>query len=174
MDVYIEYLVKQKKSAQTTVLKVLIVIAVIIFTFIMLSLSLQYSGVSFIFLCLIAGAIFGTWFLFTSLKLEFEYIVTNGEMDVDKIIGQRKRKRLTTIRFKDMEVMAPTNGNHKNEFENKAVKKTVDASSSLNDKGTYFIISRTEKYGTVRLIFNPDERIIKNAQAVAPRKVFTD
>jgi len=174
MDVYIEYLVKQKKTAQTTILKILIVIAVIFFSFVMLALSMQYSSMSFIFLCLIAVAIFGTWFLFTSLKLEFEYIVTNGEMDVDKIIAQRKRKRLVTIKFREMEIMAPANGNHKNEFENKAIKVTLDASSSVTDKGTYFIIARTVQRGKIRLIFNPDARIIKNAQSVAPRKVFTD
>ena len=40
-------------------------------------------------------------------NIEYEYIVTNGELDVDKIMGRSKRKRLVTADARNFEVFAP-------------------------------------------------------------------
>lgn len=175
MDTFLEYLVKQKTTGRTLALKILIILGTILITLIFLTLCLVKSlnSFSFFFLLGIAGAIYGAWFLFRNFRVEFEYIVTNGEMDVDKILGQQKRKRLATINFREMEIMAPVGGEHKSEFENASIPKTIDASVSKDEKGAYFIVGTDKKAGRVRLVFTPDERIIKSAQTVAPRKVFT-
>ena len=174
MDDFLEYLVRRKNTTKTTVLKVLIVFGAVIFTLIMLILSMTIRTFSFIFLLLIAGGIYGAWYLLGTFKVEYEYIVTNGEMDVDKIMSQRKRKRLISINFRNMDIMAPMGGEHKQEFENQSIQKTIDASISQDTKGAYFIVVRHAKLGFLRLVFNPNERIIKSAKMVAPRKVFTD
>lgn len=70
--------------------------------------------------------------------------------------------------------MAPMGGEHKHEFENQSIPTTIDASISPDAKGAYFIVTNHPKKGLMRLIFNPNERIIKSAQAVSPRKVFAN
>jgi hypothetical protein len=174
MDIFIEYLVKQKSNTKIKLQKFLLIFGLIILSFVLFMLSSAFQNIAFIFFLIFAGAIYGTWYLFTSFKVEFEYIITNGEMDVDKIIAQRKRKRLTTLKFRDIEIMAPVCEARRRDFENPNVKTKIDASVSTEEKGAYFIIFNQAKQGLTRLIFTPDERIIKSAQSVAPRKVFTD
>lgn len=174
MDSIIEHLVKRKNSPKITALKFLSIFGTIVLEFVLAGLLLMFPGWSFIILLLMAGAVYGLWYLLKYFDIEYEYIVTNGEMDVDKIISQSKRKRIATINFKTMEIMAPMGGMHKREFENQSIPKTIDASISPDEKGAYFIVARTEKLGFFRIIFSPDEKIIESAKAVAPRKVFTD
>ena len=175
-DVFVEYLVKRKNTTKIMLLKALIVLGAIVFSLIMLIVSFMFSTFSFIFWCLIVAGIYGAVYLMRTFKVEYEYIVTNGEMDVDKIMAQQRRKRLITINFRNIEIMAPMYGEHKQEFENQSIPKTIDASISLSpdEKGAYFIVVRHEKPGLLRLVFNPDERIIQSAKLVAPRKVFTN
>ncbi len=174
MDVFIECLVKRKNTGKTITLKLLIVLGVIVFSLIMFLFCAAFASVSFVFLLLIAGSVYGAWWIFGRFNLEYEYIITNGEMDIDKIMGKQNRKRLITINFRDIEIMAPMGGEHKREFENQSIPKTIDASVLKDAPGNYFIVTRNQKQGLVRLIFTPDERVIKSAQAVAPRKIFTN
>lgn len=174
MDIFIEHLVKQKTTAKTNVLKALIIIGTILLEIILALLLLIARPLAFFIFLFMAGAIYGAWFLMRLFKIEFEYIVVSNVMSVDKIIAQSKRKRLVSIDFKNMEIMAPMRGNHKREFENPSIPKTIDVSVSPTEEGAYFIVARTEKLGLLRIIFTPDERIIKSAQTMAPRKVFTD
>ena len=176
MDVFVEYLVKRKNTGKTIALKILIIFGTILLCLVLLTLCFIKSihTFSFVFFCLIAGVIYGAWWLMRSFKVEYEYIVTNGEMDVDKIMGQQKRKRLISINFRNIEIMAPMGGEHKGEFENQSIPKTIDASALKEEKGAYFIVMRHDRQGMVRIIFTPNEKIIKSAQSVAPRKVFTN
>lgn len=174
MDVYLEYLVKKKSTVQSILLTTLIIIGTVILTIALFYASLLVRGLSFLFLLAIAGFIYGAWYLLGTLRVEYECIVTNGEMDVDKIMAQRKRKRLVTVKFKDIEIMAPVNGEHKHEFENQSVATKIDASACPTDKDAYFLIINHSKKGMLRLIFTPDKRIINSAKMFAPRKVFTD
>lgn len=174
MDIFIEYLIKQKRSSKTKALMVLTISGAVILEIVAAFFLLMAPKLSFFIFLLMVGVIYGAWYVMKYFNVEYEYIVTNGEMDVDKIIAQSKRKRVTTVNFKSMEIMAPVGGQHKREFENQSIPKTIDASVSPNEKGSYFIVTRTEKLGMLKLIFTPDDRIIKSAQYSAPRKVFTD
>lgn len=173
-DVFIEHLVKRKITLKDNVLRFLIVLGTVILSILLFYFNLSIPQLSIIFLLLIVGVIYVAWYLMGTFKVEYEYIVTNGEMDVDKIIAQRKRKRLVTIDLRDIEIMAPMGGQHKREFENRSIKTTIDASVSPDSEGAYFIVVNHSKKGLMKLIFNPDERIIKSAKMFAPRNVFTD
>lgn len=172
MDDFVELLVKKKNTGSDIFLKVLIVLGAIILSLLLFMLSATVQFIGFILFLLIAGVIYGSWLLIISFNVEYEYIVTNGEMDIDKITAKRRRKRLITVNFKDIDIMAPVNGDHKNECKNQSVQKTIEAAAELDAKDTYFIIARHKKFGLVRILFTPDERIIKSAKLASPRKVF--
>lgn len=172
MDVFLEYMVKRKNTTKAKIRKILIIIGMVLACFLITGFLLQFPEFGFALICAIAVVIYVGVRLLADIRTEYEYIVTNGEMDVDKITSRRKRKRLLTVKFNEMDIMAPMGGEHKNEYESKS-GKDIDASISPDEKGNYFIILRTTKSGLVRLIFSPNEKIIKSAKSFAPRKVFT-
>ena len=74
-----------------------------------------------------------------SINVEYEYCFTNGALDVDKIIAARKRKRLTELNARDIEIMATIkNPAFKDYIKNRGIKK-IDACSSLKDDGVCFV-----------------------------------
>jgi hypothetical protein len=173
MDDFIEYLIKKQPTGRDWAMRLLVLFGTVVVCCILLVLGRIFLEFSIILLALCAGAIYLGWRLFTSFDLEYEYIVTNGEMDVDKIIAQRKRKREVTLKFKDIEIMAPIGPAHQREFENPSFQTKIEAGNPAAP-GAYFIAAHTEKRGYTRLVFEPDERIVESAKRSAPRKVFTE
>ncbi|NLW12710.1 MAG: hypothetical protein GX028_11945, partial [Clostridiaceae bacterium] len=112
---------------------------------------------------------YGMWFVISSLNKEFEYIVTNGDLDIDMIIARRKRKRVLSVKAKEFELMAQTGTVDERDSENSRYK-TLDFSSSLNSKDRWFILTnyKSEK---VKVIFEPDERMLKNLKRFNPSKI---
>ena len=93
MDVFIEYMVKKQNTAKDIVLKLLCVLGAVVLLAVALfaiPLAAQLGQIGQL-ITMIApligvGGVFGAWYLITSMNVEYEYILTNGEMDVDKII----------------------------------------------------------------------------------------
>ncbi|UKI37385.1 MAG: DUF6106 family protein [Clostridiales bacterium] len=40
-----------------------------------------------------AGVVYGAYILITHFNVEYEYILTNGDIDIDKIIAKKKEKK---------------------------------------------------------------------------------
>lgn len=104
----------------------------------------------------IPGSIALCIWLCRSIGSEYEYIITNNQMDIDKIIGKSRRKRMITIDLSKAqdytEKELPTGGNR--------AKTTVHASSGNKDD-IAFLYAEHADYGTVMLIFSPNEKIKK-------------
>ena len=105
-DYFTEYLVKRRKNIADFLIMFLAA-----FGGVFITLFLFLSGLLFVKLIgqvLTIGVValwWGVYFLITSRSIEFEYIVTNGELDVDKVIGKRKRKRLISVKAKESELI---------------------------------------------------------------------
>lgn len=85
MDNFAEYMVKKRpdsrdnaKRAGIIALAVVLCVASVFLVFV--------THIPFILL-ITCAIIYGAYFLITGTSVEYEYAVTNGEMDVDKIIG---------------------------------------------------------------------------------------
>ena len=99
------------------------------------------------------GLIAGTVYYISGAYVEYEYIITNDEMDIDKIIGKRKRKRMITVDLSGAEDFAP----YPSEQDIKA-DATVFATSG-SEKDAYYLVTAHSSYGKVKIIFNPNEKI---------------
>ena len=134
MDIFMEYLIKRHKDTKDYILTVLIgagatVLSVVMLcTMFILSLSMsssegtaQFSSIiTTIGMLLVAGMWWGAVKLINLRSVEFEYILTNSELDVDKVIAKKGRKRVVSVDFKDIEIMANINDNdHNLEYKNK-------------------------------------------------------
>lgn len=95
-DFYSEQLVAKKSGGSETAKKILIgvltaLVAAFLFLIIIFPLSLLLVGLVF----------YGGYYLMTGIDTEYEYILTNGDLDIDKITGKRKRKRLLSTKIGD-------------------------------------------------------------------------
>lgn len=114
-------------------------------------------------LIIIAGIFYGAYYLMTGLDAEYEYILTNGDFDIDKIIGQRKRKRLVSASIADFTAFGLLS--EAPDFDG----TTVLASSGTGQDYYADFVHKTE--GNVRLIFTPNEKILDGMELFLPRQL---
>jgi hypothetical protein len=121
-------------------------------------------------LFLAAGFIYLAYRLITARNVEFEYVVTNGELDIDKIVSKRKRKRVFSASCKEFDILAKVKSSNFN-HNVQEIKKRIDASSSLDSPDAYFATLNYKGEKTV-IIFEPDERMLNNFKIFIPRKML--
>lgn len=170
-DVFIEHMVKRRSDGRQIAVKLLIVVAAIVA---LLALFVLLSYVQSLFSLMplfIAGVVWGAWLLIRRRNLEFEYIVTNGELDVDKIIARRSRKRLVNVDCRKFDILAPMAQEYRNEYESSSITKKIDASSSpLSDKRWFAVFSDKDNARTL-LVFEPNEKMLDVFRRLIPRKM---
>lgn len=166
-EVFKEYLIKQKKSPKDMIMQVGLVVGAII-----LSILAFVIGGDFIGPLVIVGIVFGTGFLFNKFSREYEYILTNNELDIDVIFNRASRKRVITINMKKIDMMASIKDEkHATEL-NKAGLKIINASENTNEADTYAIITQSEQHGACKILITPDDAMLDHLYKQAPNKVF--
>lgn len=84
-DSYTEWLVKRRAPAYNILIKAVLVFLCIISAFLALTTT---------FGILILGAVgAAAYFIFQNLNLEFEYLIVNDQITIDKIMGRARRKK---------------------------------------------------------------------------------
>ena len=188
MDVFMEYLIKRKRDAKYNILSALLIFSALIVTIVLLFVTLalgmsmgsadngaaQFSSMfSGIGLLLIAGVWYGAYILINRRSIEYEYILTNSEMDVDKIMAKKRRKRMVSFDFKDAEIVADISDNmHNAEYKNAPENiKVMDFTGNKSNGRIYFadvMIEGEQK----RILFQPTSKMLDSIKRYNPRKVF--
>ena len=156
MDTFFEQIVVIKKTVKDIVLLALIwilTLAVSIVAF----FKLQGIGV-----LIVAGCIYGAYRLSNFFFNEYEYIITNGIMDVDKIIAKSTRKREASFDLGKVERLEKYNPNMKVEGN---FKKQIFACNK-DDENAYLLVADG---GKLLIVFSPDERIKSAIVKFVPR-----
>lgn len=173
MDVFLEYLLQKRPTAKDTLKKVGIVLLacfvslVIFFIFNMTVLAKFIGAYS---LLLVVGAFYGAYILVRDTNLEYEYIFTNGDLDIDKIKGRKTRKRMTSLQCRGIECMAKIDDPmHKSEFEAEGMEK-IDAVYDAQAGGIYGVIYQYKDKRTL-LRFQPPEKLVEAMKKFNPRNV---
>ena len=164
MDIFCEYLV-EKKSTQDKIKKHALTLACIIFMLVVFYFCF-FIKIRFIALIPIlwGGAIFGTVVLRRNFALEYEYIFTNGVLDIDVIKGRARRKNLVSIPCKIIEHMAPVRHGFSTD------RKVIDA--IYNEKlGRKYYVNFTQGGIPHTLLFQPPEKILDNMKKYNPRNI---
>ena len=81
-------------------------VAAFVLIYISIFILFPLTMIPLIPLVVIAGSIYGIYWIASSRDLEFEYSVTNGDLTVDKIIHKRKRKRVVSFDVRNAEERA--------------------------------------------------------------------
>ena len=162
-DLYIELLVKKKKTSTDTLLKALMIGVTVIFVL---------GGILFNPIILIPAIVMGVvdYFKLPALDLEYEYLYVNGELDIDKIMSKQKRKRVGSYDMKKVEIVAPKNSHELDSFKNKKDLKLKDYTSLDPHAKCYILVFNKEK-GQEMIKVELDESILNDLRRIAPRKV---
>ena len=155
-----EQLVKRKQTFATTLKKAGLIAATVISAFLILIFP--------IFTLITVILIFVDNFLFKRMNVEYEYVYFNGDLDIDKIMNMQSRKKLFSTNIKEMEVLAPFGSAELHPYQR---LKVLDF-STLNPEDKVYEMVTSFKGETVRVLFNPNEKILNEMKNMAPRKVF--
>ena len=152
MDTFFEQIIAVKKTGKEIAALIGIWLAAALLCFLLFMFS-GYLGVFFVLLA--AGVIYGAFKLSCLLNVEYEYIVTNGTMDIDKIINKSSRKRMLSFELQTVSRLEKYNPSLLNSVNSKDVLIACDA----DNKDAYLLVSSAEGKGTKYLVFAPDERV---------------
>lgn len=151
MDNFCEQLVEKKKTTADIVKMVAISLGLILGASACMVASIYLRFTFFVFVAVGLLAL-GVW-LVSGMNVEYEYIITNNEMDIDKIIGRRKRKRMITVD------LSKTDDFGKYPSENNVESDTTVHATTGLEKNAHYLLVQHKDYGKVKVIFNPNEKI---------------
>ena len=172
MDIFVEQIVRRRRQPLDYVKLLLCLIAATIVIMAMFIFNaIPFIGTIIFFVG--AALVYVIYNVGTSINLEYEYCFTNGALDVDKIIAARKRKRMTEINARHIDMMGTTkNRVFAGYMQNREIKK-IYACTSLNDDDVYFVLSSTDGKKQL-LLFNPNDTIKDGFRRLNPQKVFLE
>jgi hypothetical protein len=162
-DTYIECLVRVKKSTPAKFIKILLIMIAVSFT--VITLVIPFA----IVVALIVGIIAYIFNLYSNL--EYEYLYLDRELVVDKILAQTKRKRVGVYGVDRIEIMAPVNSYHLDNYKNRTVKTLDISDKEVGPPDRRYVVYYE---GNLRLILTPTESMVKAMKNLAPRKIFLD
>ena len=151
MDTFFEQIISIKKTGKTVAALIGIWLAAFVVCFLLFFTGF-FDMLTFL---LIAGVLYGAFKLSGLLNIEYEYIVTNGTMDIDKITNKSSRKRVLSFELQTVSRIEKYNPS----LLNSVNSKDVLIACNQDDKDAYLMVSSAEGKGTKYLVFAPDERL---------------
>ncbi len=174
MDIFLEYLLRKKSSGIDVVKKLGLVLAavaacvIIIFAFSLVQFLRAYILLG------IAAVIYGLVVLMRNFSLEYEYIFTNGDLDIDIVKAQTTRKRMVNLSCKNIELMASDkNMNYKRDFESDSISKKFNAVYDASLGGIYHVLFVRDGE-RIMLTFQPPVKLLAAMKKMNPRCVNLD
>ena len=164
MDTFFEQIVKKNKGAKEWAIILGAVLGGMV-----LAVG-AYFLVNAFFILALAGIIYGVWWLITNQNIEYEYCVTNGDIDVDQITARRKRRRLVSVPGRKIETLQPfTKDTAVGKYQ-----RYVMVAPSLQAEGLWYFTYNSKKNGHTFVVFQPDERVLRAFYRGLPKLVQLD
>lgn len=129
--------------------------------------AITLSALPIFVVCLMIAV--ASFFLKKKFYVEYEYVFTNGEIDVDKIVEMKKRSRVITFDIKNVELIAAEDSQYYRDFSNKP-DKTITLFPGTNDRRVY-VAMLTGGNERVQIRFAPDEEFLSVCFKYNPRAV---
>lgn len=165
MDSVIEYLVEKDKEVKDIMGKTLLFIGILILCL----ASLYFLGSFGLF-----GAALIVYFglkVQDRFSVEYEYCILNADIDIDRIFGKKRRKRLLSIEGGSIDIVAPANSTEAKDAMNGKEKK-IYACKNRNNENNYVVVGYTTKGGRVAIYIENEQKITEQLRKYIPRKVI--
>lgn len=165
-DVYIEKSIRRQTPAVTKGLNLLLIIVTVIVAFEFVFVNYAWFGIPLVVMIVI------TYFVSQNAKLEFDYVYTNGILEITKIRRRRKRKDLLECEMKDVIVIAKSKTKPVQPYIGRNMK-TFDCTSHLPEVNYYTMIVRQPKTGVeTKILFEPGDEMLEAMKRISPEKIY--
>ena len=172
MVTYHEHIVKRAKTGKDFAISMISPFA---FAFCAYILSGLFATVlrffSFLIPAVWVGAIYASYKTVASRNVEFEYLLVDSDLDIDRITNKIRRKRVISVYRKEILAMAPVGS--KNLPEDWKSLDVINAASHIDAEDAYVLIAQQEGIKKA-IVFCPTEKMIETISLRNPRKVFND
>lgn len=164
-DSFYEHFVARKPRFTDTLIRILMILATIMATYISFLLIGPFS-----LFALIGMTLLTVYIVFPRLKVEFEYSLLNHYLDISAIYNMSKRKKKAEIDIQKAEIIAPAGSPRLNSF--RPVKVQNFSSGDPNAKCYSIMISIDQKLN--HLIIEPDEKMLQLIKGWMGQKMYID
>lgn len=151
MDTFFEQIISIKKTGSA----LLSVVGIWALALIISAILILFPILGSLTALIIFGVLFGAFKLAARFNIEYEYIVTNGSMDVDKIINKSSRKRMASFDISGISRIEKFHSHLLNNVD----KKALVVACNLDDPNAYYMVCEREGKGAVHVVFAPEERL---------------
>lgn len=171
-DVFYEMSVFSSSSSSGFLFAAYMILAVImgILSFVLLLMGGLANLIMFAFaiVCGLICAFF--YFMAQHSKIEYDYTLTNGTLDIAKIINDKNRKKLVSVDVPSILEMQPiTSNNFRRFFNDRSVKKV----NMFLNKGTHLYYMAINKEGQkVVIVFEPDQQLVEYMKIFNPDNII--
>jgi len=156
-DVFKEQIVRQVPTTKDALLKTAYLGVSLVAIYFALTIPQVFQFLVFILI----GLGVGMHMVFKTLSREYEYILTNGELDVDCIYGKSRRKRMFSGELKSFEMMVHVEDDSQEViFKNALMRKDCSRGKGKEVENTYKFVA-PYKGKLVCVVFSPNEEMLR-------------
>ncbi len=160
MDTFVEQIVAIKKTGKTWAAYLGIALAAVIL------MTAAFLFLKSLFVAIDALIIFGAYKLYSMLNIEYEYIITNSTMDIDKIIAKSTRKRVVSFDLTAVLRIEKYTGSLPADIANDCF-----FACNHNDENAYVLIYKSEGKPQKAFVFAPNQKTISGMKSFLPRHI---
>ena len=128
-DLYTEVLVKKQQTGKDKAIK-----GVLIFFTVLFAAAGIMMNPLILLLALVLGIV--DYIFIPKLSVEFEYLYVNGELDIDRIYSQSRRKRAASYELSNMEILAPYQSHQLDSYKKTRVSNVTTIPPESKDRAT--------------------------------------
>lgn len=175
MDIYLEHMITKPRTAMETACCVIYYLVAASLTLLLAFVPLPTFAITF-FPVIVFVLFWCAWKLARKYrKVEYEYILTNDELDVDRIIAKKERKRFLTVSVKKFEIMESCNSEKFAKYlSDSSIKVKFDASLGEGSENRYYSVFVNKKSERMLLVFNPTNEMLEAIRRFNMRNVFLE
>lgn len=149
MDTFFEQIVPIKKTSAQ------LIAAIGIWALAILIIAILPSILGSLFPIAVVGIGYGAFKLTVMFNVEYEYIVTNGVLDIDKIINKSSRKRYLSLNLSKTSRIEKYNS----ALLTNVNKKNITIACNTTDPNAYLLVIDKENGGADYLIMSPNDKM---------------
>lgn len=170
-DVFYEMSVNNPTTNSTVVYTIYMALCIIcgIVSFLIL-LSGGIVNIPLLILAVIAALLCALFYtLAQTVRVEYDYTLTNGILDLAKILNEKKRKKIVSIDVKQILEMRPiTDDGFQKYFNDKKIKK-VNIFLNRGEHLYYMIFVKDD--AKIAIIFEPDKQLLQYMKLFNPDNI---
>lgn len=152
-DLFYEQMIKRKEVANPKLIRIAVIVLI---AFLMTIGALVFGFISVVIAVVLGVASF--FYIFPHSSMEYEYTLSNYDMDIDAIYNRSKRESIMSFDIRKAEMIAPKGSSKLAYFK---PSKTMDFTSGNADARVYSIMINLDKV-LYNILIEPDDQMLDN------------